>query len=105
MKAYLISQTANYFSEGVFFVENHDDNRAAGTSSQGGVGLGSLPRALAASMVTSTLPGMKLFYHGQLQGLGNKMDVHLRRTLDTNVPLNNAQVLTSHMFVDLFFYL
>lgn len=32
-------------------------------------------------MVTSTLPGAKLFYFGQFDGFKNRLDVHLRRAV------------------------
>jgi hypothetical protein len=60
---YLNSHDQNYYSKGCFFVENHDDNRAAGLNL-----LGSVDTAVAAAVLISTLPGMKLYYHGQFEG-------------------------------------
>lgn len=53
------------------FIENHDEPRAAAT-------FASLPER-AAAVVTSTLPGAKLVYDGQLEGRKVKLPVFLSR--------------------------
>lgn len=41
--------------------------------------LGGQQQAFAGSAVASALPGLKLYYFGQFDGLSAKLDVHLRR--------------------------
>jgi hypothetical protein len=54
----------------VRFVENHDEPRAAAA-------LG--PRARAAAVAVATLPGMRLFHEGQLEGRKVRLPVFLAR--------------------------
>lgn len=75
-KRYAIGQGVQYFNKAIHFVENHDDNRAAGHV------LHSNARAIAGAVLTSFLPGANLFFHGQFHCLKNKLGVHLRRSGD-----------------------
>merc|ERR1712060_1014317 len=54
------------------FVENHDEPRAAHSFS-------SVDKAFTGSVAALTLPGMRLTYFGQYDGLKNRLGVHLRR--------------------------
>jgi hypothetical protein len=47
-------------SHGAHFTENHDEPRAAAA-------LGGDQQAFAGTVVTATLPGLRLFYFGQFQ--------------------------------------
>ncbi|OQR83869.1 alpha-amylase [Achlya hypogyna] len=62
------------YAKSVHFVENHDDNRAAGTMFNFKA---SAARAGAAAV--ATLPGAKLFFHGQFDCNPNRLSVQLRR--------------------------
>lgn len=53
------------------FTENHDERRAAAAFG--------LPRSLAAAALTYTLPGLRLFHEGQLDGWQVKLPVQLGR--------------------------
>lgn len=55
----------------VRFVENHDEPRAADAFPA--------PRWVAASVLTLTLPGLRLLHEGQLEGRRKKLSVHLGR--------------------------
>jgi hypothetical protein len=66
----------------VHFIENHDEPRSVheyGTE-----------RSLAAATIISTLPGMRLFYEGQLQGKTIHLPVQLAR--GPNEPVNEAAI-------------
>jgi len=52
------------------FIENHDEPRSAGIFAK--------DRLLAAATLFSTLPGMKLYHQGQLEGKTIKLPVQLR---------------------------
>merc|ERR1719350_2536182 len=54
------------------FVENHDEKRVAHS-------FGSAEKGFAGSVAALTLPGMRLAYFGQYDGLKNRLGVHLRR--------------------------
>jgi hypothetical protein len=56
------------------FTENHDERRAAATFG--------VPRSLAAAVLTYTLPGLRLFHEGQLDGWRVKLPVQLGRRPD-----------------------
>jgi len=60
-----------YQSKLVRFIENHDEPRALSAFS--------LPKARAAAVVTSTIPGAKLFYEGQFEGRKVRLPVFLGR--------------------------
>ncbi|KAH7815411.1 putative alpha amylase, catalytic subfamily protein [Monocercomonoides exilis] len=63
------------------FTENHDEERAI-------TNFGSVSRANAAAVVSMTLPGMRFYFQGQMEGKQNKLDVHLRRSKDEEVKQN-----------------
>ncbi len=53
------------------FIENHDEDRAASVFG---------PEALkTAAVIFSTVPGLKLFHHGQLEGRRKKIPLQLKR--------------------------
>ncbi len=54
------------------FIENHDEERAASVFPK--------DRLMASALLFSTLPGMKLYHHGQLEGRRTKVPLQLRRT-------------------------
>lgn len=58
----------------VRFLENHDEERSAAA-----FGKDRLP---AAAALLATLPGMRLFYHGQLEGRRRRLPVQLRRAAE-----------------------
>lgn len=68
------------------FIENHDEQRAA-------VKFGKF-RSLAAAAVISTIPGMKLYYHGQFEGARIKLPLQLKRE-----PLEKTSA-TAHRFYE-----
>lgn len=53
------------------FIENHDEERAASAFPK--------DRLMASALIFSTLPGMKLYHHGQLEGRRIKVPLQLRR--------------------------
>jgi glycosidase len=53
------------------FIENHDEPRSAGMFGR--------DRAMAAAVLFATLPGMKLYQHGQFEGRGIRLPLQLRR--------------------------
>jgi hypothetical protein len=53
--------------------------------------LGGDQQAFAGTVVTATLPGLRLFFFGQFQGFKNKLDVHLRRAVSES---SNSTVQT-----------
>jgi glycosidase len=59
------------------FIENHDEPRAAATFSSA--------KARAAALVTSTLPGARLFHEGQFEGRKIRLPVFLARRSDEPV--------------------
>ena len=65
---------ADYQEHLIRFIENHDEPRAALT-------FGSA-RGRAAAVVTSTLPGARLYHHGQLEGARTHVPVQLGRGPD-----------------------
>lgn len=60
------------------FTENHDEDR-------GIAHFKSVARAGAAAVASMTLPGMRFYWQGQMEGKKNKLEVHLRRPLDEPV--------------------
>jgi hypothetical protein len=54
------------------FIENHDESRSLTAFGRS--------KAEAAASLISTLPGMRLYFHGQLQGFKEKMPIQIRRT-------------------------
>lgn len=62
------------------FTENHDEQRAT-------IAFGGVERSLAAATLTYTLPGLRLFHEGQLDGWAVKLPVQLgRRLTETTHP-------------------
>lgn len=66
-----LSATLDYQQHMARFTENHDEQRAATAFG--------VQRSLAASAVTYTLPGLRLFHEGQLDGWQAKLPVQLGR--------------------------
>merc|ERR1712217_999616 len=71
-RGYVSSQSDLYFSRMCHFTENHDEPRAA-------LSLGGLEESMVGAIAALTLPGMRLTYFGQYDGLRNRLGVHLRR--------------------------
>lgn len=61
----------DYQTKLVRFLENHDEARAASTFV--------LPQHAAAAVITYLTPGMRFFYHGQLEGYRKRISPHLIR--------------------------
>lgn len=61
----------SFQSKLVRFIENHDEPRSATVFDRG--------RLISAAVLFATLPGMKLFYHGQIEGRKINAPVFLRR--------------------------
>ena len=64
---------AGYQKKLVRFMENHDEQRSAAAFAP--------DRLRAAAVMLATLPGMKLFYHGQLEGIKVRTPVQLGRSV------------------------
>lgn len=66
-----LGATADYQRRSVRFVENHDEPRIAAV----------LPpdRRKAATLIAATVPGMRFFHHGQIEGRVTRTSVHLAR--------------------------
>jgi len=73
MKSYFFPQPQWKFDRMCHFVENHDEPRSARN-------LGGPDQAFAGSVAAWTLPGMRLTYFGQFDGLQNRLIVQLRRS-------------------------
>jgi hypothetical protein len=63
--------TADYVDRGVHFIENHDEERAAITFGR--------DKSLAAAVAVSTLPGIRLFHDGQMDGKWSHIPVQMAR--------------------------
>jgi len=72
MREYFFAQPQWRLNRMCHFVENHDEPRAA-------LALGGSAQSFAGSVAALTLPGMRLTYFGQYDGLRNRLGVHLRR--------------------------
>jgi len=72
MRNYMFNQPQWRLNRMCHFVENHDEPRAA-------LALGGTAQSFAGSVVALTIPGMRLTYFGQYDGLKNRLGVHLRR--------------------------
>ncbi|KDO27882.1 hypothetical protein SPRG_07154 [Saprolegnia parasitica CBS 223.65] len=70
----LVRASSTKYAKSVHFVENHDDNRAAGTLFNY-----KASAARAAALAVTSLPGSKLFFHGQFDCNPNRLAVQLRR--------------------------
>ena len=66
-----LSESPDFLTRSVHFLENHDEPRAAAV----------FPAAVhkAAALLTFCLPGMRLFHDGQLEGYRRKPSIHLAR--------------------------
>jgi len=71
----------SYQEHSVHFIENHDEERAAAAFG--------IERSLAAAAVISTVPGLRLFHDGQLEGYRTRMPVQLVRQ---NVENTNFEI-------------
>ena len=72
---YIHYKSESFFLHSSHFIENHDENR-------GVYNMGSVEKSNAAGVIAATIGGMIFFNHGQFSGLKNKLDVHLRRSLE-----------------------
>jgi len=72
LRGYMFNEPQWKLNRMCHFVENHDEPRAA-------LALGGTAQSLAGSIVALTIPGMRLTYFGQYDGLKNRLGVHLRR--------------------------
>lgn len=76
-------QNEDYSRRSVFFIENHDEPRAAAA-------LSDQEYRHVAAFLTTTLPGVRLLHDGQMEGRKVRHSVHLGRRLDE--PTNNDEV-------------
>lgn len=90
LRSYIATVGYQYLSSSAHFVENHDQKRAI-------VNFGSPQRAIAAALVTMTLPGMRFNFMGQWQGKKNPLVVQLRRSADE--PVNQDVQNFYNMFI------
>merc|ERR1712070_223221 len=74
LRDYIGSTSQDFFNRVAHFVENHDEDRAA-------YSLHGQQQAFAGSVVASTIPGLRLFYHGQFDGFTQKLGVQVRRAV------------------------
>jgi len=74
LKGYIGSQRQAFFRHTAHFVENHDEPRSVAA-------LGGPEQAFAGAVVAATLPGLRLFYFGQFDGLSARLVVQLRRAV------------------------
>lgn len=76
-----INKMQKYRNHLAFFIENHDEKRAASVFETA--------RQKAAATIIATLPGLRLLHDGQLQGYKATIPVHLGRgpteTVDTEI--------------------
>ena len=71
----ILKSDYNYLNKLVFFIENHDEERAVKS-------LG-IKKSIASAVILLTIPGMKLFYNDQLEGRKIKCPIQLgRRSVD-----------------------
>jgi hypothetical protein len=66
----------NYQQRSIRFLENHDEERAA-------VAFGE--RLPAAATLAATLPGVRFYHHGQLEGRRRRLPIQLERAIDEPV--------------------
>jgi len=69
-----LNSDLNYLKKLVFFLENHDEERAVKS-------LG-IKKSIASSVIFLTLPGMKLLYNGQLDGKRIRCPVQIGKPSD-----------------------
>lgn len=85
MRDYLFNQPQSLLNRMCHFTENHDEPRAA-------LALGGQQQSFVGTVAALTLPGMRLTYFGQYDGLKNRLGVHLRRwTPEPRSPEVHAQ--------------
>jgi glycosidase len=73
LRAYIGGVGIDYLTHSAHFVENHDQDRAVDN-------FGTPQRAVAAALISMTLPGMRFNFEGQWQGKRNRLVVQLRRS-------------------------
>ncbi|GAM27980.1 hypothetical protein SAMD00019534_111560 [Acytostelium subglobosum LB1] len=83
IRGWINSHSWKYNKQSVRFISNHDEQRGVAY-------FGSWWRSNAAALLTYTLPGMKMFWMGEFEGMRNQLEVHLRRQLPE--PVNEATV-------------
>jgi hypothetical protein len=71
VQRHVLSASKHFIEQGVHFIENHDEPRAASLLSPG--------EQRAAALVILGLPGMCLLHEGQLTGARHRLSLHLRR--------------------------
>jgi glycosidase len=74
----LAAMTPEFIGRSLFFLENHDEVRAASVFSAA--------ENLAALALILSLPGSVLIHHGQLEGLRKKLPVQMPRPFDDDRP-------------------
>jgi hypothetical protein len=86
----------------VRFIENHDEPRSLTAFGK--------HKAMAAAVLFATLPGLKLFFHGQMEGKKMRLPLQIRRTrpelidpeikafYDKLLPLANEEIFHTGMF-------
>lgn len=84
-----LAADAGYQKKLVRFLENHDEPRSLSAFGPG--------RLRAAAVLFSTLPGMKLFFHGQLDGKKTKVPVQLSREVVAEGPKKDVQEFYSRL--------
>jgi len=72
LRAYITGRSQEQLAHTTHSVENHDEPRAAAA-------LGGQQKAFVGSVLTSTLPGARLFFRGQFDGNAAKLVAQLRR--------------------------
>ncbi len=76
-----LAAEVSYQKKLVRFIENHDEPRSAGVFDKA--------RLQAAATLFSTVPGMRLYYHGQIEGRTEHIPMPLRRVKD-ETPVESA---------------
>jgi len=74
IRGYISCQGQAYLRRSCHFTANHDEARAVAH-------FGSWEKALTASWITFTVPGMRLHWKGEEEGRANRLGVHLLRAL------------------------
>ena len=81
LRAAVASRGNAFYQKTCHFVSNHDEPRAAAA-------LGGDQQGFVGAVVTSTLPGARMFYFGQFQGFSSRLLVQLRR--EVAQPINHT---------------
>jgi len=74
LRGYISSQPQSVLNKMCHFTENHDEPRAA-------LSLGGQAQSFAGAVVALTIPGARLTFQGQYDGLKNRLGIHLRRAM------------------------